>query len=355
MKSRQPEQGRLERRLTLLRARRQGSLDPDQLYQSSAVRAQLARRVRTYMRRQEPVFLLAPRWSRPDRFLDELSCDLLVGRPLVTSRVVPLGTAHGRASHEAESYLLRCVGEIAALEPDGAASQPMRREGFRQMLSSMLGRTVGGPRRALLLQGVEHLDIGVVEDLYATLREHREEHRENSRFNLLFSGSVPLSKGRFPELKSEILPDFGPDEAVQAVYEYMDRPSERDAELAAALVGGVPALLHAAGVAAGARQGLPTTQEAVWECLGPLADEVRAAVDIVAADQALADRLEQISKHGSMPLEVERDRKLIRAGLVRGVPKARRPRVVVRAPIIAQLAGSVIGQTQDQESPSVVE
>lgn len=350
---RPPEQGRLERRLTLLRAKRQGCFDPDQRYQDSAIRARLARKVRTSMRRQEPLFLLTPRWSRPDRFLDELACDLLVGRPLVTARVVPLGTTHGRATHEAQSYLLRCVAESADLDSEGAASQPIRRDGFRAILLGLLRRTVGGPRRALLLQGVEHLDIGIVEDLYSCLLEHAESCGANRRYNMLFSGSVPLSRGRFPGLHTHILPDFGPDEAVQAVYEYLDRPheldAERDAELAAALVGGVPALLHAVGVAADESRGLPTRQETVWSSLGPLGDEIRAAVDIVASDQELAERLEAIAKQGSMPIDVSLDRKLIRAGLVRGVPKARRPRVVVRAPIIAQLAGMVIGQSQEEE------
>lgn len=338
---------RLARRFTLLRARRGCVYDPDQRYFESAPRTRIARRVRVLLRKQEPVFLLAPRWSRPDRFLDELASDLLVGRPRVVAHVVPLGVIHGRSSEEAQGYVLRCVAEAADLDPTAAASQPVSRAGFRGMLGDMLSRTVGGPRRALLLLGIEHLDIEIVQDLYDALREHAAEHPFERSFNLLFSGSVAISKTRFPDLGQLILPDFGPDEAVQAVYEYVEGVPERDVELAAALVGGVPALLHAVGVQGEKSRVLPTTQEQVWEVLGPLADEVQAAVAIVAADQAQAERLELLTREGSLPVEPAIDGRLVRAGLVRGVPRVRRPRVVVRAPILAQLVGSALSQATD--------
>jgi hypothetical protein len=339
---------RLPRRLTLLRARRTGSFDPDQVYQEGASRARIARRVRVALRRQDPVFLLAPRWSRPDRFLDELSADLLIGRPRITATVVPLAVVHGRPVHEVQGYLLRCVAEAAQLDVVGAAAQPVNREGFREILASLLGRTQGGPRRALLLQGVEHLDVDVVQDVYDTVLAHAADVGAARRFNVLFAGSVQLSRSRFPGLVHLVLPDFGPDEAVQALHEYAEQLPERDVELAASLVGGVPALLHAVGVAAEQSRKLPTTQEGVWNTLGVLADELRAAVVIVAADQAQAERLEAIARQGSLPVDPAVDGRLIRAGVIRGVPRARQPRVVVRAPILAQLAGTVLGGGGDE-------
>ena len=178
------------------------------------------------------------------------------------------------------------------------------------------------------------------------------EAGDERSFNLLFSGSVALARARFPDLEQVILPDFGPDEAVQAIYEYVDTAEEREAELAAALVGGVPALLHAVGMAAEESRHLPTTQEQVWEVLGPLADELQGAFAIVAADQAQAERLELLAREGSLPVDPKIDGRLIRAGLIRGVPRVRHPRVVVRAPILSQLVGSVLNQTDD-ETPFV--
>jgi hypothetical protein len=352
---RKPAQAnRLVRRVTLLKARRAGTFDPDQLYQEGAWRGRVARQCRVAMRRQRLLFLLAPRWSRPDRFLDELASDLLIGRPRVSCAVLPLAVVHGRAPHEIEGYILRAVAEVANLDPSGAAHQPVTRDGFREILAGQLAQTVSGPQRALLLLGVEHVSLELVQDLYDTLVAHAAEVGERRRFNILFSGSVALPRGRFPEILQQMLPDYGPDEAAQAVHEYVDLASDRDADLAAALVGGVPALLHAVGVGAEKSHDLPTTQEAIWECLGPLADELRAAVAIVAADQGQADRLEALARAGSSVVAPEIDGRLIRAGVIRGVPRVRVARVVVRAPILAQLAGSVLGQGADEAGGPVM-
>lgn len=345
---------RLVRRVTLLKARRAGSFDPDQSYHEGAWRGRVARQCRVALRRQQVLFLLAPRWSRPDRFLDELASDLLIGRPRVSCAVLPLAVVHGRAPHEIEGYILRAVAEVANLDPSGAAYQPVTRDGFREILAGQLARTVGGPRRALLLLGVEHVSLDLIQDIYDTLIAHAAHTGGRRSFNVLFSGSVGLPRARFPEIVQQMLPDFGPDEAAQAVHEYVDLASERDADLAAALVGGVPALLHAVGVGAEKSRALPTTQEAIWESLGPLADELRAAVAIVAADQSQADRLETLAREGSCSIAPEVDGRLIRAGVIRGVPRVRSPRVVVRAPILAQLAGSVLAQGVDEAGGPVM-
>jgi len=348
---------RLDRRLHLLRAKRKGCFDPDQPYLESAARARAARKVRVLLRRQVPVALLTPRWSRPDRFLDELSVDLQVGRPRVTARVVPLGVVHGRAVHETWDFLLRCVVEACHLDLQGPASQPMDKGGFRRILNELLARTVGGPRRALLLHGTEHLDLDTLRELMGVLKDHQEAYGREARFNMLFAGSATLPRVGMEHVERVVLPDLTVDEAVAALWEYVDQGDQNDIELASALVGGVPALLHAVGLNAEVDGDFPTTQEAVWRAIGPLADELRAAVDIVAADEGLAERLEDVARSGTMPLDAKVDGSLVRAGLLRGVPRTRRPRVTVRAPLIAQLAGMVIGKggevTESLDGPTV--
>ncbi|MFK7928480.1 MAG: hypothetical protein AB8H79_09835 [Myxococcota bacterium] len=348
---------RLDRRLTLLRAKREGTFDPDQPFLESAARTRAARKVRVLMRRQVPVALLTPRWSRPDRFLDELSVDLQVGRPRVAAHVVPLGVVHGRQVHEIWAFLLRSIVEACHLELTGPASQPMHAAGFRKVLEELLERTVGGPRRALLLHGVEHLDLDTLTELAKVLTRHHEEYQEKARFNLLFAGSATLPKSGLEAFDRTVLPDLGVDESIQVLHEYVDRGDPAEIELSAALVGGVPALLHAVGMAAEREGQFPTSQEALWRAIGPLAEELRAAVDIVAADGSLAERLEDVARDGTLPLEPKRDASLVRAGLLRGVPRARRPRVTVRAPLISQLAGMVISKrgevTESMDGPTV--
>lgn len=335
---------RLTRRLNILRAKRNGCFDPDQPYLEQAARAQAARRVRVLMRQQRPVALLTPRWSRPDRFLDELSVNLQVGRPRVAARVVPLGVVHGHAVHEVWDFLLQAIVECCHLELKGPASQPMQKQGFRTLLRGLLARTVGGPRRALLLLGTEHLDLPTLQELAGALLDHHKKFGRDARFNILFAGSAPLPRGGMEHVRRIALPDLAVDEAVMALHEYVDRGDHKDIELASALAGGMPALLHAVGTYAEREGEIPTTQEGIWQAIGPLADELRAAVDIVAADGSLAERLEDVARSGTLPLDAKVDGSLVRAGLLRGVPRSRRPRVTVRAPLIAQLAGMRIGQ-----------
>ena len=127
---------RLTRRLRILRDKRNGCFDPDQRYLEGASRTKAARRVRAKMR---------------DRFLDELSVDMQVGRPRISARVVPLGLVKGFDVHEVWAFLLRSVVELCHLDLEGPASQPMHRAGFREVLGALLDRTTDAPRRALLL------------------------------------------------------------------------------------------------------------------------------------------------------------------------------------------------------------
>lgn len=334
---------RLDRRLRILRDKRSGCFDPDQRYLESAVRTKAARRVRAMMRLQRPVLLITPRWSRPDRFLDELSVDLQVGRPRVSARVVPLAVVKGFDVHEVWAFLLRSVVEACHLDLEGPASQPMHRAGFRDVLGTLLDRTTNAPRRALLLQGVEHLDVDTLKDLNQALAEHGERVGDERRFNLLFAGTASVPGGVLAGVEVVVLPDFSADEAVEALHEYLENAPARDVELAAALVGGVPALLHAVGVGAEDDHRFATTQDEVWRAIGPLADDLRSAIHIVASDGSLAERLEDVARKGALPLHPPTDAKLVRAGLMRGVAGARRPHVMVRAPLLAQLAGMVIG------------
>lgn len=335
---------RLERRLKLLRAKRDGCFNQDQRYLEASVRARAARRVRSLLRRQRPVLMLTPRWSRPDRFLDELSVDLQISRPRIAARVVPLGVVKGRDVHEVWTFLLRSIVEACHLDLKGPASQPVKRDGFRRVLSRLLERTNGGPKRALLLQGIEHLDVDTLKDVYRCLSEHQALAGDQLAFNLLFAGSAALPRTELPGIETVVLPDFGVEEAIDALREYTDRSETRDVELAAALVGGVPALMHAVGRQAESSGMWATSQDGVWKAIGPLAEELRHAVDIVAADGELADRLEKVARDGTVALAPAFDAKLVRAGLVRAVPRMRRPHVTVRAPLVAQLAGMVVGQ-----------
>ena len=62
---------RLDRRIRILRGKRNGAFDPDQYYLERASRAKVARKVRFHLRRMDPVVLITPRWSEARVFLEE--------------------------------------------------------------------------------------------------------------------------------------------------------------------------------------------------------------------------------------------------------------------------------------------
>jgi hypothetical protein len=287
--------------------------------------------------------------------LDELVVDLQIGRPRVACRVAPLGVVKGRHTHEVWSFLIRSLVEACHLELSGPVSQPVDRHGFVEVLSTLLDRTVDGPRRALLLLGAEHLDVDTLRDVVGAWRNHAARHGAARRFNLLIAGAVALPKDDFGELETVVLPDLGIDEAVDALHEYLDRGTPAEVEISAALVGGVPALLHAVGLEAEKSARIPATQDGVWRALGGLADELRGVVDIVAADEQLAQRIEDVARAGMAPLNPTVDPKLVRAGLFRVVPQHRLAHVTVRAPVLAQLAGMVISQLDEEDAADEVD
>jgi hypothetical protein len=339
----------MERRRVLLRARKDAVVDPDVRYQESAVRARVARQVRVSLRQQRPVFLLTPRWSRPDRFLDELSADLSVDRPAVSSEVVPLAYVAGRSVSETHNFLLRCVVGSAPSFDGQAATQPLSADGFRRMLGEAFNASASGPRRALLMNGVEHLRIDVLRDLIQVLIMHHQQVGEQRRFNLLFAGTVDPGPAILPGVRRLALPDFGHAESVQSLMEYADAPSARDAALAATMVGGVPALVHGAGHAMSEAAGkIPIVPAALWKAMGPVHEEVKSAISIVAADEHLAERLEALVRGGAQPFEPTTDEALLRTGLVRSIGLGPNRRVTVRAPLIAQIAGRMLNQDTDE-------
>jgi hypothetical protein len=331
---------RLDRRLVLLRGKRHGAFDRDQYYLEHADRARVARRTRALLRRMQPVVLVTPRWSDPERFLDDLALDLSLGTPQVECRTLSLVPLIGRTPYQAWTWLASAISEFGGLPMEGPASQVVSRKGFRHVLEGLLDRAEFGGRRCLMIHGLEHLHVDALRDLIAGFSEHAERRREAPRFNLLLAGSIDAPHFEFAGIERLVLDDFGEEEAIVELVERLGPSDLPRLRALVAAVGGVPALLDRIAAQAEARvSDVIADRRALWTVLEGVAAEVRRAVEIVASDDSLLARIDELARAGKLPEDRVRDTALVRAGLARTRGAGARTRKsMLRSPAFADLA-----------------
>lgn len=333
---------RLDRRLTILRGKRNGAFDPDQYYLERARRTRSARQVRIRLRQMAPVVLLTPRWSQPERFLDDLATDLRIGEPGILARSLSLLPLHGRTQHQAWAWLAQAVTDFCGLSLDGPAWQAVSRHGFRTVLRNLFERAEeSDARRCLMIHGMEHCHIDAMRDLIEVFDAHVHQTTGPRRFNLLLAGATESPRFEFAGAEPIVLPDFDDVEAVEVLVEHLGPAEPHRLRSIVALVGGIPAVLDALGAEPPSHLGdILHSPDAVWRVLGQLAIEIRQAFEIVAADDGLLQRLEHIARDGSVDEDHDVDGRLVRAGLVqtRRSPTGRGRVTTLRAPVFADLA-----------------
>lgn len=325
---------RLDRRLALLRGKRQGSFDPDQYYLERAVRARTARRVRVLLRRGLPVVLVTPRWTQVRQFLDDVSTDLLVGRPVVQSRTLSLLPLEGRTPHQAWNWLVQAVTEFCGLGAEtGSAWRMASRQGFRHTLKALFAKADEGPRRCLMIHGLEHMHVEALRDLIEVYEDHAHHRPGPGRFNLLLAGSIDSPHFEFGGSTRLTLADHSDREALESLVEHLGPRDPHRLRDLVEVVGGIPAVLDAFGTEASGSIGEVIAQRtSVWRVLGNLALELRRAWEVASTDDVASDRLRAVAEAGSLPT-LPIDEPLIRAGLV----TVDAGRVRLRAPMLADL------------------
>lgn len=330
---------RLDRRLAILRGKREGAFDRDQYYLEHAERARAARKVRSLLRRMQPVTLVTPRWSQPRRFLDDVAVDLMLGEPAVRCRTLSLQPLEGRTPHQAWSWIVLAITEFCGLPIDGPAWQVVSRHGFRHVLRELLAKADEGERRCLMIHGLEHIHVEALRDLMEVFEDHVHHREGEARFNLALAGSIDAPHFEFGGMERIVLPDFSESEALEALVEHLgplDLPRLRSV---VALVGGIPALLDTLGGEAADRLSeVLADRRSVWRVLGNLAIEIQRTFDIVASDDRLLGRLEEIARNGPQPEDPSRDDALGRAGLTRVDGPGVRRQTSLRAPVLGDLA-----------------
>lgn len=332
---------RLTRRLTLLRAKRLGCFDRDQYWVESADRARVARKVRSRLRRMQPVVLLTPRWSSPRRFLDDVATDLLIGSPEVTCRTLDCTQLKGLTIHQAWAWFASALAELAGLRLDGPAWQAVSRLGFQHVITQALrALQEGHHRRCLMLFALEQVPLEALEDLVAAFESWRDEVDEDDlRFTLLLAGSVTgedLQVGGAG--RPLVLPDYAHREAVEALVEDLGPLEAHRLSAVIDVVGGVPLLIEQlATQGEGVVGEIVARPESVWRLLGPVATQVRGAYEILASDEQMMDRLDTLTNDGPQPELVEVDPVLVLAGFATRTRDRHLTRVQIRASLFEEL------------------
>ena len=325
---------RLDRRLRILRGKRNLRLYPERLSaQDAAVRTKAERRVRTWLRQGRPVLLFTPRWSAPTRFLDDIQLDLAVGEPKVIARALSIAPLGGRPLHESWGWLLKALTEFLGIDVGATAAQAVSRQGFRAVIGKILDRSLALKPHALLIHSAEHLPLEAREDFLAAYQEHAVTAGRRRKFTPLFASSVEGPNFDIEGAGRLTLPDFARHEAIEALAEFVGAAELSRLERVIEFVGGVPALIEQIGSDAERSNRIMGDRESIWRALGPLGDELRGAVAIADGVEGLAQRIDQLAR-GTDVFDERVDPFLLRAGLAERLPSSR---VGLRAPLFADV------------------
>ncbi len=324
----------------LIQRARADTFDGAQHFIEDALRGRTARAVRLHIRRMEPLAVRTPRWSEPAAFLEDLALDLAVGNPGVGCRTVDLRPLKGRQASESWQFTLHVFAQLGRREwrhqPPAIVAD---RWGFRFALAGLIEEAhLNAPNHvALLAHGAEHAPPEIVEDLLDVWAEYAERYPADRRATMLLAGTVAtdwcLASGPLPV---DLL-DYGAAEAAAAIVSAAGEVPLSTLQKAAHFSGGIPKLVRAMGERCRKSPFLPDEGDAILSSLGPAADEIRGAVDIVHMDSALADRLYDLASGESLPHAPEVDDALTMAGLIRRVKAHGEVHVRLRAPAIGTL------------------
>lgn len=331
---------RLQRRMHLDQVLDPAAVDPGQRLVESALRGKTARKIRTELRRGVPVVLHTPRWSQPHHFLEDVSLDLAVGEPGILCRTVSLRPAGGLSPRDAWPLVLRAFAQLGQRRwVSGPSAAILDRRGFRTLLSQILTDAEGAARQpvALLAHGADRLPVELLEDIAQVWGEHETLFAGERQAGLLLAGAAGTTLVAPRSATRMDLSDYGEDEAVATLQQRGGPFPSRALRSLARFTGGIPSLVDALGERMAEGGTPPLEPDALLDSLGPLAQELRGAVDIASTQEHLAERLHALRFGDDLPEAPQLDQPLIDAGLLRRFRGAGGSRVALRAPAIAAL------------------
>ncbi|RME27392.1 MAG: hypothetical protein D6798_04655, partial [Deltaproteobacteria bacterium] len=214
---------------------------------------------------------------------------------------------------------------------DGSATAADRK-GFRWGLQQALedAHRHSRHRLAVLLVGIEHVEVEVLSDLVDEWSAYCHRHPEGVRVVVLLAGAEQPRWLEMPGLQVTELEDYSEAETIAAIVQRCGPLPPAQLRLLSRFTGGIPELVEAVAEAVGERRdGLDVDR--LLAGLGPVGDQVRGAIDRVAARGELLDRLEMLADGHPHTEWLDTDTPLIDAGLVRRVRGHGLPHVRMRA------------------------
>lgn len=169
--------------------------------------------------------------------------------------------------------------------------------------------------------------------------DYRERHAVDRRCTVLLATTDSADWLNLASAPKVELVDFADAEAVSSIVGRCGPMPVADLAEVARLTGGVPGLIEKVSDVARRTGALPVRPADLLECLGPVAGELRAAVDQAIAHDPLADRLMSLRPGELTEEEPEVDVPLLRAGLLRKVRSGDGPRIALRAAVLRHLIG----------------
>lgn len=327
---------RAERRMEMMKHRRDTVFDPEHVYVEAALRGRTARKVRNQLRRLEPVALLTPRWTSPQAFLEDIALDLAVGEPSMGCRTISFRPLMGRSTPEAWNFILRVLHELSGR---ASTSMPMvlNRRGFHIAAASLLdGAHEHAPHSvALLAHGAHNLPIEVLTDLTEVWSCYAQRARADRRLVVLLAGAVAtpvLDVGNAARID---LADFAEAEAAATFLSQLGGMPLPILQRVSRFTGGVPALVDAMCTGATELGHFPMKSGELFRLMGPLAEDVRGAVSMAMTSPPLAERILDLANGEPRVEEPALDDQLMMAGLIRRSRVIGVPHVELRAPALA--------------------
>jgi hypothetical protein len=239
---------------------------------------------------------LAPRWSQSRSFLEAMALEMALARPAMACHGASFSGLRGHRVVEARQRVLGALAELSADHWSEVQVPHVATDaGFILAAEQLLMRAQDQPgRSALFVEGVERIHVDVLAALSESWNRFSERCAGDREVVLMLAGTLPSQRLDMEDAIRVDLPDYASKEAIRVLSP--DEALGEQGEMALEFSGGVPSFVGA--LADGVRKlgGLPYSATGLIRLLGPLENEVRQALDLVASDPALAERLEFLAR-----------------------------------------------------------
>lgn len=277
-----------------------------------------------------PLTVACPPWSEPKRFLDRLVLDLNVGD-------WPIPAFHLTAPHgstiDARRLSQGLDGALRSVLPESQRGAPRIHLDREQWMRELLNLQAGDVRPFIVVSGAESLSPGARDLLRAWV--HALSEAPNPVCGLLVSGERGSIADIAPIKHDLALADYCADEARLLLQAELHRASPSAIQQLVRLCGAMPGVIHRLIESCRGSRLLPSTLDEVMHELGPISDELRAALEECQWQKALGERIDTLTQTQAAASVPDLDDRLTELGLVTNDLEHGRTRI--RDPLITRL------------------